>query len=173
MSPAVAVKVAESKPAGTVTEGGTLRPPALLDSVTVAPPGPATFDRMTVHAEVPPDERPVGAQSSRVGTTGATRDREAVWVPPLKVATTVAVWSVAMVPAVAVKLACKEPGGTIAVKGTVRAATLLDSDTVAPPTPAAFDRLTVQLEELLGDRLVGVQLKEVRIVGATSERENV
>jgi hypothetical protein len=84
----VAVNVAVVLPAPTVTEADTVNAPALLDSVTVAPP---VFDTVTVQVELPPDPRLVGAHASALSTTGATSEIVAVCVPPFSVAVMVAV----------------------------------------------------------------------------------
>jgi hypothetical protein len=66
-----------------------------------------------------------------------------------------AVWSTPTEPAVAVNSAVADPGATVTAAGTVSAAMLLDSDTLAPPVPAAFDRVTVQVELAPDKRLLG------------------
>jgi len=173
MVPAVAVKLAEVAPDGTVTDGGTVRAPALLDSETGTPPAPAAFDRLRVQVEAPPDDRLAGAQPREVISVGATSETKAVWEVPLKLAVTLAVWSLVMVPAAAVKLAEVAPVGTMTDEGTLRAPTLLDRDTAAPPAAAAFDRLTVQVEEPPDARLPGAQLNALTTVVATRETEAV
>ena len=60
-------------------------------------------------------------------------------------AVTVAVWLLRMVPAVAVKVVLVDPEATVTDAGTVSEVVLLDKVTAAPPVPAAFDRVTVQL----------------------------
>ena len=78
-----------------------------------------------------------------------------------------------MVPAVAVKVVLEEPAATVAEVGTVRAATLLESDIAAPPEPAAADNVAVQVEVVPAARLAGAQDKELRTTGANREREAV
>jgi len=173
MVPAVAVKLTEVAPDGTVTDGGTVRAPALLDNETGTPPAPAAFDRFKVQVEAPPDDKLVGAQPKEVITVGATSETTAVWDVPLKLAVTLAVWSVVMVPAEAVKLAEVAPETTVTDEGTLKAPTLLDRDTAAPPAPAAFDRLTVQVEAPPDVRLLGAQLNALTTVAATRETEAV
>ena len=72
--PAVAVKLAEVAPDATVTDGGTLSVPTLLDSGTTAPPAPAALDRPTVHVDVPPEVRLLGTQLSAFTTVAATSE---------------------------------------------------------------------------------------------------
>ena len=78
-----------------------------------------------------------------------------------------------MVPAVAVKVVLEEPAATVAEAGTARAATLLESDTAAPPEPAATDNVAVQVDLAPAARLVGAQDNELKTTGATSESEAV
>jgi len=85
---------------------------------------------------------------------GATSDSDADWNAPLYVAVITAIWRPVIDPAVAVKLADVEPGATVTLPGTLNASTLRNSDTVAPPAPAAAVRLTVQAELPPGERLV-------------------
>jgi hypothetical protein len=82
------MNVAVVLPAPTVTEAGTVRAVALLDSVTVAPP---VFDTVAVQVELPPEPRLVGLHVNPLSTTGATSETEAVCVFPFSVAVTVAV----------------------------------------------------------------------------------
>jgi len=58
------------------------------------------------------------------------------------------------------------PDPTVADAGTVSAAALLDSVTVAPPV---FDTVTVQVEFAPGPRLVGLQINALSTTGATSD----
>jgi hypothetical protein len=66
-----------------------------------------------------------------------------------------AVWSTPMEPAVAVKRAVAEPEATVTAAGTVSAARLLESNTLAPQGPPAFDKVTVQVEVAPDQRLLG------------------
>jgi hypothetical protein len=60
-----------------------------------------------------------------------------------------------MEPAVAANCAVAEPEATVTAAGTVSAARLLDSNTPAPPGPAAFDKVTVPVEVAPDRRLLG------------------
>ena len=71
-----------------------------------------------------------------------------------------------MVPAVAVKVAVVLPDATATEAGTVNAAALSESVTVAPPV---FDTITVQVELPPDPRLVGLQVSPLSTTGATSE----
>ena len=75
-------------PAATVTAAGTVKAPALLDSVTVAPP---VFDNVTVHVAFAPDPRLPGAHVSPLTTVAVARVIVAVCVLPFSVAVMVAV----------------------------------------------------------------------------------
>ena len=62
------------------------------------------------------------------------------------------------------------PAATVTDAGTVSPAVLLDSETAAPPAGAACDNVTVQLDVALLPKLVGVQTKELTVVGAIRDR---
>jgi len=74
-----------------------------------------------------------------------------------------------MVPAVAVNVAVVDPDATVTDAVTVSNPLLLLSDTEAPPVPAAFDSVTVQVEPAPEVRLVGLQESCVTNAGATRE----
>jgi hypothetical protein len=61
---AVAVKLAEVAPAGTVTEAGTGSAVLLEDSAMTLPPAGAAAVSVTVHVVDAPDIRLAGAQTS-------------------------------------------------------------------------------------------------------------
>jgi hypothetical protein len=79
----------------------------------------------------------------------------AVWEVPLSVAVSVADWSLVIVPAVAVNVAAVLPAPTVIEAGTVNAAALLDSATVAP---TVFDTVTVHVALPPDPRLAGAQV---------------
>jgi hypothetical protein len=56
---------------------------------------------------------------------------------------------------------------TVTDAGTVSIALLFDTLTIAPPVGAALLRLTVQVLEALGPRLLGLQPSAVTDTGAT------
>ena len=84
---------------------------------------------------------------------------------PFNVAVSVAVWSDAIVPAVAVNVAVVDPAATVTDPGTVSAAVLLDSVTVPPPV---FVSVTVQLlvPPLLS--VAGVHDNELTVTGVAT-----
>ncbi len=64
MLPAVAVKLVELEPAGTVTElAGTGRVELLLDSITSSPPAGAAALNVTVHVVAAPELKVAGLQA--------------------------------------------------------------------------------------------------------------
>jgi hypothetical protein len=65
-----------------------------------------------------------------------------------------------------VKVAVVFPAPTVTAAGTVNAAALLDSATVAPPV---FDTVTVHVELLPDPRLAGLHVNPLSSTGATSE----
>ena len=69
---------------------------------------------------------------------------------------------------VALKLAALAPAVTLTEAGMVSAERLSERATLAPPVSAAVVRVTVQVLEALGPRLVGVQTSEDTNTGATS-----
>jgi hypothetical protein len=70
--------------------------------------------------------------------------------------------------AAAVNVAVVAPAVTVAAAGTVTAALLLASDTVAPPAGAALSKLTVQFAVPPPRTEPGVQLKAVSCAGAVT-----
>ena len=79
----------------------------------------------------------VGLQVREETTVVAARVKVAVWELPFKVAVTVALWFVEMLPTVAVKLAVVLVAGTVTEAGSDKAELLSDSVTLAPPVGAA------------------------------------
>ena len=73
--------------------------------------------------------------------------------------------------AVAVKAALMAPDGTNTEAGTVRAARLLDRDTLLPPAGAALESVTVQSVEAEAVRLVLSHCRDVICVGAGATSE--
>src|SRR5690348_9608957 len=69
---AVAVKVAEEKPAGTVTAAGTASAVLLDVTLTAAPPEGARPVRIKVHVLEPAGARLDGTHATEMGATGGT-----------------------------------------------------------------------------------------------------
>ena len=78
-------------PAVTVTDPGTVKPAALLDSPTTAPPLPAAFDSVTVQLALPPVPRVAGLHAIPLTSTDAASTTFAVCVLPFSVAVTTTV----------------------------------------------------------------------------------
>jgi hypothetical protein len=92
---------------------------------------------VTVQVVEAPELTLVGLQAAMETRVGATRLRVALCELPLRLAVTVAVWVVVIVPRLAVKVAEMLLAGTVTDAGTVNAVLLLESPTVLPPEPAA------------------------------------
>jgi len=91
MAPAVAVKVVEEAPAGTVTvAAGTGRSALLLLMPTPVPPEGAALLRVTVQVVAAALFNEVGAQERPLNVTAAVRLMVAVLETPLRVAVRVA-----------------------------------------------------------------------------------
>jgi hypothetical protein len=63
-------------------------------------------------------------------------------------------------PVVALNVATVEPAATLTEAGVVSVERLSETATLAPPVGAALVRVTVQVLEALGPRLLGVQASE-------------
>jgi hypothetical protein len=72
-----------------------------------------------------------------------------------------------IVPLLALNIAVAEPAATVAVAGTVSAATLLDKATLAPPVGAAWFNVTVHVLVEFCPREVGLQVSEDTFTGMT------
>ena len=72
----------------------------------------------------------------------------------------VTLWSAVMAVVVALKVAEVDAAAIVTDPGTASAALLSESPTVAPPAGAALVRVTVQVLEEFGPRLVGVHARE-------------
>ena len=76
--------------------------------------------------------------------------------------------SLAIAAVVALNVDVVAAAGTVTDPGTVSVALVLVRVTLAPPAGAALDRVTVQVLEAFGPRLVGLQASEETSTGATS-----
>jgi hypothetical protein len=135
--PAVPAKVAEVAPAATVTEAGMVSKALLSERATLLPPVGAAWFRVTVQVVDAPEFTLVGLHDKAVTSMGATRVTLAVLEAPFRVAVTVAVWVVVMVPRLAVKVVEVVVAGTVTEAGTLSAVLLLDSASALPPVGAA------------------------------------
>jgi len=75
------------------------------------------------------------------------------------------------VPAVAVNDTVEAPVPTLTDDGRVRTVFPQDSVAVEPPVGAGLVSVTVQVLDALGPRVVGLQVREETITGATRLRE--
>ena len=91
----------------------------------------------TVQMVAAPELTLVGLQVRAETSVGATRFKVALCEELPRVAVTVAVWLVVIVPTVALKVADVLLAGTVTDAETGRAALLLESPTVLPPVGAA------------------------------------
>ena len=73
-----------------------------------------------------------------------------------------------MAAVVALKLADVAPAATLTEAGVVSTALLSERAMLAPPAEAALVKVTMQVLEALGPRLLGVQAREDTNTGATS-----
>src|ERR1700675_3719037 len=96
----------------------------------------------------------------------------ACWLCPLRVAVTIPLWLLLMVPAVAVKVAVLWPVATVTLAGTVSNPLLLASETVAALVAALF-KVAVQVLDALLPRVEGAQTSELSCAGAAALRVKV
>ncbi len=172
MALTVAVNAAVVAPAATVTLGGTAALALLLESVTAKPPPGAAPLSVTVHAEVPGAFTLDGVHDKALGVTKAVRLIVVLtdWV--FKVAVTVALALVAIVPAVALNVPLLEPVPIVMLAGTVSSPVLLAKLTEALLSAALFS-VTVQVDACPVPSVEGEQLTEDNCAGAVSPRANV
>lgn len=162
----MALNVAEVEPAATVTEIGVVSAALSSDTATVLPPAGAGLVRLTVQVVLPLGPRLVGLQTRVESASGATRLMVTLCEAPLSVAVTVAFWSLAIVPVVALNVAEVEPEVTVTEVGTVSTTLLFDTATVVPPAGAALVSVTVQVLVAFATRLVGLH---ARVESATED----
>jgi hypothetical protein len=143
--PAVAVNAAVVAAAATVTPAGTVRLALLLVRATTAPPVGAGPLKLRLHALVPGPVKEDGAHVRVLTVTGAFMVIAALALPPLAAAVIVPVQSLAIVPAVAEKVAVEAPAATVSEAGAVSAALFEEMATETPPAGAAALVVTVQI----------------------------
>jgi len=157
--------VALLSPAPILTLAGTVMLALLLDSVTLAALTAAAV-KATVQMEVPGAFTVEGEQFKLLNCAVAARLMVDGWLWPFKVAVTVALWLLLMVPEAAVKVALPWPETTTTLEGTVSNPLLLESPTVVALVAALFS-VTVQVLEALLPRVEGAQASELSWAGAT------
>jgi hypothetical protein len=166
-APAVAVKFADVPPAGISTDAGTFSAEGtLLSSATPAPPMAAGADKVTVQVVVAKALKLLLAQANELTETVLVPKSVTDLFVPFSVAVTVALWFVRFT-AVAIKVALVAEAGTRTDTGTASAEVrLLDKATVAPPSDAALESVTVQVVVAAIARLVLAQFRELTEIGA-------
>jgi hypothetical protein len=157
---AVTVKVAEPAAAGTVTEGGKVKAVVLLLSAMVIPLAGAAFVSMSEQVAEALEFRLTGLQESDDTVVAAPSPMVALTELEPATAVRVAVWSVDIVPVLAVNRAVLAPAFTVMEAGAVRALLVFVNVTSVPPAGAALVSVMVQLVEALELRLAGLQENE-------------
>ena len=163
----VALKVAEVAAAAIVTDVGTVSVALVFVRLTLAPPVGAGLLIVTLQVLEELGPRLVGLQVSVETSIGATRFTVVLAELLLYVAVTVALELLAMVVVVVLNVAEVAAAVTVTDAGTVRVALVLVRTTLAPPVGAAWVKVTVQVLEAFGPRLVGLQASEETRTGAT------
>jgi hypothetical protein len=155
----VNVNVAESEPAGMVTEAGRVKPELVDARVTMEATRPAAVKvteqlplkpGVTVVSEQESTESEYGEGESAMGKVTAARP---AW------ARIVAFTPVAMAPALAENSAELEPSGTVTEAGTVRTGKLLLKVTGDPPVRAMWFIRTTHVVLVFGVSVVSAQVK--------------
>lgn len=162
---AVTGNVAADDEAGIVTEAGTIRVAASLETATVTPPAGAGPDRATVQVPVEPAMRLVELHVSNPATDGP-RVKVAVTEPP-KRAVRVTLRLLVTLPAMALNVVEDAAAGTTTDAGIVSSALVSVNCTVCEAVTLRFS-LTVQMLEPPEVSDVGLQLRELAdAMGAT------
>jgi hypothetical protein len=170
----VTVKFADVEPDGTVTLPGTLADELLLLKLTTEPPEGAAELNVTVPVELFPPTTLVGfnVTEEMVGPllAGLMVSEACCELLP-SVAVIVAVVAEVTVWVLTVNVALVAPAGTMTLAGTVAAAALLESATVAPPGGAPLS-VTVPCELPPPVTLGGLRVSDATVmtVGAVTYR---
>ena len=160
-------KVAVVAPAATVTVAGTVAAFALLlASVTTRPPAGAAALSVTVPVVAAPPTTDAGLTATVLSATAGFTVRVAVFATPPYVAVIVAAVAAVTENVEIAKVAFVCPAGTTTVPGTNVAVLFVFSDTVAPPAPAAEDRVTVPVALAPAGAAVGAMLTAPKTPGA-------
>jgi len=157
-------KLAESLPAGTVTDLGTETDVSLLERVTIKLPENTFALRFTIPVDEVPPVTLEGFALTRASDAVPMVNVFVSDLPP-SVAVIVAVPEVAtgFVAIVKVPLLC--PAGTIAVEGTVADGLELTSETVVPLGPAGPESVTVPVAVSPPPTLEGSRVSAVNSAG--------
>ena len=144
---------------------GTVRLALLLPIESALQPTDALLS-VTVHVLADPPVKLEGVQLTKLGSTEVTRLM--VTLPELlpRAAVTVADWLIETVVVVALKAAEMVAANTVTDTGTVSVELVLVRITVAPPVGGGWVRVTVQVLEAFGPRVLGLQISEETSTGA-------
>jgi hypothetical protein len=163
----VTVKVPEVEAAATVTDAGTVSLELVFDKVTLAPPVGAAWVRVTVQVLDEFGPRLAALHDNAETKTGATRLTVVLAELLLYVAVIVALELLLTVPVVTVKVPEVAAAATVTEAGTVNVVLVFDKVTLAPPVGAAWVRVTVQVLDEVGPRLLGLHDSAETKIGAT------
>ena len=163
---AEAVKLPVVSPFVINRAAGTVRLALLLLIEITLQPTDGWFS-VTVHVLEAAPVKVVGVQLTELGATAATRLIVRLLELLPRVAVTVTDWLLESVVVVALKVAVVAAAATVTDAGTLRVELVLVKVTLAPPVGAAWVRVTVQVLEEFGPRLVGLQASEETSTDAT------
>lgn len=157
-------KVTELLPAATVTDAGTVATVTLLDTLTTKPPVGATPFKETVPTDELPPRTELG-ESVTEERVGGVIVRVADFVCPPSVAVIVDVVCVVTALVVTVKVAVRDPEGTVTDASTAEVELLDASETTVPDEPAGPVSVTVPIEVLPPLTVVGLKETEDKLAG--------
>ena len=165
------MNIAVVAPDATVTDAGTVTDAvALLASETVVPALGAAADSITVQVVAAEGGKTKLAHCNAVTEIGPRIVSTCDLLDAPSDAVNVAFWSEVTTPPLAVNVAAVAPDATVTLAGTIRAAgALLASETLAPPLPAAFEIVTVQLAAPEDARLVLAHCSDVIVVDTVTD----
>ena len=157
----------------TVTLAGTVRLALLLLKATTTPPVGACPLKTKEQALLPGPVTEAGVHARLVKVTGAFSVIAELALPPLAAAVRMAMESLAMVPAVAAKVAVVAPAATVTEAGAVSSAEL--EERLTKTLPAGVAALAVTVQVLLPPELsdAGAQASAVTFTGGARLRDAV
>jgi len=158
------VNVADSRPAGTVTETGTMASPRLLDSFTTIPPAGAAPFNVTAPVVDNPPVTTLGFKLTESRTEGVTVSEPVAEDLPTD-AVIVATFCSATAEVFAVNVMLDCPAGTVTEPGTETALRLLERRTAVPPLGERPLSVTMPLEAIPPATVVGFRLTDNRPIG--------
>jgi hypothetical protein len=156
----VALKLPVAAPAATVTEVGTVSAAWLLLKDTAAPPVGAGLESVTVQELDAFDPRLVGLHTTEETVAGVRRLIVALCEVPFRLAVTVAVPLMLMIPAVAMKVPVADPAVIRLADGMVRIGLLLASVITLQPEGTGLSKVMVHVLTRLEVKLVGLQVTD-------------